>query len=888
VDHDPQPPAADSSGREESRQGKRRSRKKRRVRRARESGRPPAWLIASNVLFVLVLVGSVLALGSVHVPVFLTVSVFAMAAAVCALIVSGVPGGRVTIVATILAGLALYTVLQAAPVPLSLLARLSPMTADTWAGVLRPFGIGPPHVAHLSLDPGASWIEALKCWTYLAVFLSAAAFGGRDGLQWGAVVILGSSLVVALVSVGHGAFHATRVFGIYTPTMGGRGWGVGPLVNMNTLASYLNIGLFAGVGLLASSTPPLPRWLLGIAVATVFGVSINTGSRGGLGSMLLGFALLLPLLRSSGKAEGADSKRDRALGFAAVALALTVGVMFAFVAATGRTYHLLSDPSVTKLRMAFWVPPMIRDYPWFGVGRGAFESVFPAYKMGDNNSVFTHPENFVIEWITGWGLPVAVAVLVALAWLFRPSTWRAGRSTVGSGLFVGFASLALQNLADLGLELPGVGIAAFAAAGIALGDRADTSTSPALYPVHPLVSSGIVLLVGLALLFPASLIGARTLHNDKVFVHEAYPKNLRNERERAIFKAHLKEAMRRHPAEAYFPREGALFAMVSRSENAVPWIQRALERATTSGRTHYLLAVLLERYGIWAQSLLEFRYAVERDIDLTTRAARHAVRLTRNHDELLRAVPAGTGGVSMLVTLGEIMRKSDGESAYRFFEEAVERNPEAGAARVALTKLLLESLPDRRLGARCGQERRVACERVIIGHIRTLAKQMPTSEEPLILAARLLLSGGRTVQATNLLAAVCPTLPKHSGCVVLWVETSAQTGDPVSLRRSISYAERDGCSSPAACARTYTMIGDIVSRSSGPFGALPYYRRSVAEEPNRARWLRVASVASMLGAHGEASRALDHAATYGGAGPDLQQRIERERARAMREALKIP
>ena len=42
--------------------------------------------------------------------------------------------------------------------------------------------------------------------------------------------------------------------------------------------------------------------------------------------------------------------------------------------------------------MLLWVKPMVRDFPWFGVGRGSFESVFPAYRTASGNVSFSHAE----------------------------------------------------------------------------------------------------------------------------------------------------------------------------------------------------------------------------------------------------------------------------------------------------------------------------------------------------------------------------------------------------------------------------------------------------------------------------------------------------------------
>lgn len=863
-----------------------RGRRRRRPRtRPRRTG--TAAVVRSDGLLALLLLGSVLPLGSVHVPIFLAVAVVAMITGAVSLLGAGRLRGALPGVAVVLASVSAYTALQAIPIPMGVLRHMSPTAADVWSRALLPFAEGAPRLASLSLDPGASWVEALKWWTYAATFVSASAFGARHGVKWGAILMLGVAVVVALATIGHGAFNATRVFGIYRPTLGGHGWGVGPLINANTLAGYLNLGLFAGIGLVASAETPLPRWLLAIAAATVLGVSVNTGSRGGFASILVGFVLLVPLLREARTHEGVLSKRDRMYLIGGLASAIGAGAIFAVVAATSRTIHLLGDENLRKLRMFLWAPPMMRDYPWFGVGRGAFEGVFPAYKMAENNSIFTHPENFLIQWATEWGLPVACALVVMFAWLLRPKAWGAGKSAAASGLFAGFAALAVQNIVDLGLELPGVAIGACVTAGVALGGRLGPREPEEPRVLGPRILAGACVLVGLALFAPAALIGTHTLTEDKNLAASSYPGALATPDDRAAFKDVLHGAMARHPADPYFPREGALLAMSNHGENPVPWAERALERAPSSGRTHYLIAALLGRHRIRLQALLELRYAVEQDQDLAGRAARLAIRLTRHHDDLLRIVPDGPEGAIELSALAGTLRHVDQQASFEFYEEAIKRNPHSLGARFEITRMLIEALRDRRLGTRCTEEHRITCEKVALEQIRALAQALPLDDAPLDLAGRLLMVAGRPKQAAALLSSLCPTLPKRSKCTPSWIEAAAETSDAEEFTRAIRFAERDGCSAPKACGATYTVIGNIISRVSGPFAALPYYRRAVSEDPSKANWMRVAAVAALIGAHGEASGALDHAAAFGEATPELRESQERERSRAMSEALKI-
>src|SRR5882724_4401501 len=106
--------------------------------------------------------------------------------------------------------------------------------------------------------------------------------------------------------------------------------------------------------------------------------------------------------------------------------------------------------------MLAWTRGLIRDHFLFGVGRGSFESVFPAYRSVPGNVVFTHAENFPAQWLAEWGFPVALLAMVGFAWCMRPRATGIHRNTPAASVAVGIAIVLLQNLFDLGMEIPSV------------------------------------------------------------------------------------------------------------------------------------------------------------------------------------------------------------------------------------------------------------------------------------------------------------------------------------------------------------------------------------------------------------------------------------------------
>jgi hypothetical protein len=121
--------------------------------------------------------------------------------------------------------------------------------------------------------------------------------------------------------------------------------------------------------------PIVPPWLAGLGVATAIAIELTSGSRAGSLALLLGIVgmAVLPREKSEHREDRFSSRRVLLL------LAATVGggAVLAILGGTGETWAELYDQNIQKIEMLRWVTPMIRDFTWLGIGRGAFESVFP-------------------------------------------------------------------------------------------------------------------------------------------------------------------------------------------------------------------------------------------------------------------------------------------------------------------------------------------------------------------------------------------------------------------------------------------------------------------------------------------------------------------------------
>jgi len=362
----------------------------------------------SDGLLALVLVGSVLAIGTVHIPTLMAVSAIALIGAV----IEARALRRIPLPAIVLAVLSLISALQATSLPATLVKLLSPASANIWLRCLVPFGEPALRRFPLSLDPSASIAEALKWLTYAAVYIMATRARARRGSTWLAVLLFGSATLVSFITLLHGVADLPELYGLYHPDFVPGRWNVGPLLNSNNLAGYALLGLFTGGGLIVSGRSPLPRLAVMIGVGIITAALALSGSRAGVLSVLVvGTTALVWLMRGKGAHISV-----RGVAFGAAPLLIGIAVAIA-LGDEGTAAGLATLDVERKVSVWVWSLPMIREHAFFGVGRGAFETGFQPYRGAlahDWANVVTHAENFVLQWISEWGAPVGLCAVVLI------------------------------------------------------------------------------------------------------------------------------------------------------------------------------------------------------------------------------------------------------------------------------------------------------------------------------------------------------------------------------------------------------------------------------------------------------------------------------------------
>lgn len=783
-------------------------------------------------------------------------------------------------------GLSAYSCAQAVPLPLGLVKYLSPVTAETWAGALRPFREEITW-GSLSLDPGASLREALKWFLYALVLWVAIRATREHGPRTVATVVFGSALVVAICTLAHGLAGAQKVFGYYEPTFEPARWQVGPLLNPNNLSGYLNLGAFVGLGLAFAERGKDIRWLVGAGVALLLGVSLLSGSRAGFVLVPVGFATFALVRRMESAIRRPPSASSRA-ELATVLLAVGAAACYGLLGANASTWANLSDTSMDKLRLVQWAWPMFRDFPVFGTGRGAFESTFPAYAaVTASDGVYTSPENFLAQWLCEWGAPVALVAALAYARCFWPRTG-VPKGRLAAGAFAGVVLLLLQNLLDLGLEVPGVMLLLCWALALIWVPREQKVATRRRRRARRLFRIAVVLGgLGTGLWILALYRAREPLSSERSALREAAVA-IEGKADAAQLTERLRATMRRHPAEPYFPRLGGLVAMSTASRDAMLWVSRAVERAPNDPRSHILAAEVLARRGILAQALFELRHAVELDADAAKPAGTLAAQWASRWEELRRAAPAGSvGAVVLLEASRHISRDERWELRLQVLREALKRDPGSLPVRLALLSELAWQLDK----GKCASH--APCAEEALRRAKDLEREQPQSAGPVILHAGILASLGRRPESLAIFANRCKTLSdvEHVRCLQhqlrLLLRRDAEKPPGASLREVAHALARSACAVRQDCTSELIEAGDALASADDWLQALTYYERAAQKSPGFHVLLKLAAAAGRVQRFALVEASLRRAERYVGNNAQLRQRLDRARRSAQSKSVRL-
>jgi tetratricopeptide (TPR) repeat protein len=862
-----------------------------------------------TILLALVVVGSLLAVGTVHVAVLLVVASVALLSLSLVCFAEQDWRRRVPAPAWVLVGLSAYSLLQSIPIPFAWLQRLSPAVAQIWIDARHLLGAATHAPASLSADPAASLVEALKWLSYAAVFATAGQLTRRTGAKRGLGIVVLAALLGGIITIIHGLFGIEKWLGLYAPRYARPPWALSPLLNPNNFSGYMNLATYCAVGLAMTGRPPAPRWALGLVAAVLFALSFLTGSRAGVIALLIGVVLVALALREQARRARRAGAPDVPSWLPVVGAAAVGGLLF-LLGTNDIIWEQLLDETTTKFRLAQWTAPLIGDFRWFGVGRGAYETVAASYRTLPGLVTFQHAENFIADWLAEWGIPVCAIALASLGWLLRPRRLSFLRHPLPTAALIGVFVLLLQNLLDLGLEIASVGIATAAVLGSVWGGatrdqerrqqpnppRSDRSVArrkmkkrrrvayqtprAAMAAVASLaVSAGLVITVARKGQ-PDDLYQRGLIHNAFIEVNWTKPTQIES------IKRELAQAIERHPADSYFPLIGALIAQRT-GKNEMPWLNQALRRDPLNARAELLLADSLAARGARKQALGVLQRCVAHEPILADAVAQRAVRHAQNLDELELAVPNGTAGVVMLNSLAMYESKPAMRAVHEaLLQHALQRQSSSPSTHAIIIDDLIRDLDDPK--SPCAGSGRAECEAQLRQHAQVIEAQGPRNLQAVILHSRLLVREGKIVEAAQWLSKHCQNFTSDGTCASQFVTVAARAPGPELLEEAGTTYMALACSTPDSCASAATWIGNLFAARGNYQLALTRFERAANESPSADAWLRVADAAMRSGHVNRAQSALVAARRFGSASDsELEHRVEQARRdQLLNQALK--
>jgi hypothetical protein len=708
--------------------------------------------------------------------------------------------------------LALFTVLQAIPLPSFVLARISPQAAD-----LRSFlgGTGP---AAVSYEPGETLREALKVLLYGGMAQLAVLHVHRTQSERAVLrPIVWAGLFVVAIGLVHRLLGLDRAFGL---------WGIARPAH-ELLSTFVNPNHCAGFMLLAASAALSVAWgeralrsrnaylvLTGLFVI----VGLLAGSMGG--TLAFGFAA------ASVAVVAVASRWPRARCL--VPLMLLVAISGWFAATFSKSEWLMDvagryDVHVAdKLSAVRDSVALVKAHWLMGIGRGAYVSMYPSVQSSPLHLVFQFPENIVMQCLSEWGAIVGGAVLLALFLVPLVCVVSPKERLTRRIAAIGVLSLLLQNLVDFSTELPAVMFAAFVMLGTIVSpsskDRKPALGARLVLPSFAALGAG---LGGWILISPSLWTDLAVLEVAVAEASEA--KTL------ATDMAKWESIYRRHPANPYAAVRMAY--LVSRvhpedRELRLRWVNRSMYLAPMLSDPHLVAASVLMDFGAREQGLSELRRAIAlASPSQVALVLAEAVRTARSPAELHALLPRDDVSLDTL-QVGPLLRMI-----------AVLRSSDPESIRALLTLVALPDRVDVKSGLSLSSAAlSVGANDIALGWLSQLAGAWPEAMEPRVMQAEALFRLGRFEELDVVIdQALANPKVDSSPFLALRARVAIRQRDVSMAREALKRLDHESGFSSEPDASLALLRAEVEVLDRRPGRALTVLRRGLAQEPGDVR-----------------------------------------------------
>jgi O-antigen ligase len=382
---------------------------------------------------------------------------------------------RLTGLAVAFCGFLALGLLQLAPVPLTLLAAVSPEAMSVISQLDLVVAAGGADRHPFSIAPGLTAVGLVLFAANALLVLGCARLFSIRGPRRVAAAIPVIGVALALVGIVQSGLFTGKIYGFWTPL--DRGNPFGPFVNRNHFAGWmlmalpLTLGLLCG-GIARGMSGVKPAWrdrllwfsspdasrliLLSVAAMTMALSLLMTLSRSGI--LALGVAILV---------TGAFVVRRQSSGGRAVAVAYLILLMVVTVAWAGTdaiaARFMQTDWSGLSDRRGAWADAIdiASRFPVTGTGLNTYGVATLFYQRHDLARHYSQAHNDFLQLAAEGGLLLTIPAVVCLGFLIvgvrrrfmEESSTRSYWLRVGAS--TALLAIALQEMVDFSLQMPG-------------------------------------------------------------------------------------------------------------------------------------------------------------------------------------------------------------------------------------------------------------------------------------------------------------------------------------------------------------------------------------------------------------------------------------------------
>lgn len=383
---------------------------------------------------------------------------------------------RLTAVWVALALAVVAALAQLVPLPLSLVRTVSPAAMDSIGQLDILAGAGLLTRHPLSIQPAATLAGIAVCGSLALLIVGTARLLSMRGVRPTIEAITIVGVLLALTGIIQQPLYSGRIYGFWTSQMGGSPFG--PFVNKNHFAGWMLMALPLTLGLICSSvahgmhgvksgfrermlwfaSPDANRLLLVCAAAAVMALAlVMTMSRSGVCAFVLAIAITsIQVLRR-------QKTTARKIVAMVILLCIAGGVVAWIGAGTIATRFADANWAELNNRKDAWddAIEIARRFPLTGTGLNTYGVATLFYQTHDLSNHYAQAHNDYLQLAAEGGVLLVVPVLACVVVFIRAVRRRFREGTgvtaywIRVGAVTGLAAIALQEIVEFSLQMPG-------------------------------------------------------------------------------------------------------------------------------------------------------------------------------------------------------------------------------------------------------------------------------------------------------------------------------------------------------------------------------------------------------------------------------------------------